>query len=321
MPNRIDLDEPPLFEIDSIDEPDRSDGERGTLRAEGVTIPFDVLEHGNGRLPDELLERIGIQSHRLHRTAAAGFRELRSAAAAAGIDLTCTDSYRTFAQQVDLKKRKPFWSATPGRSVHGWGFALDLSLGMPQKPFGHSVLNWLKENGPPIGWFLGRPKDEPWHWVFRGPGGTSPGTTTASTDVDLGAGKIMTSNAEVMIGSSGLAVTIARALLDLPAGSVFDETTDQAVRAFQETHDLVVDGRVGPNTWAKLRGTTAPAERPTIRIGAEGDTVRWLQRRVGAIVDGDFGPVTRRAVMSFQAAAGLTVDGIVGPKTWPALIA
>ena len=182
---RIDPDEAPIFDLDATHEPDSGEDEGGrgdAIRLEGVQIPFDIAQFGNGQLPDSILQRIGIQSHRLHPTAAAGFATLRALAAKAGIDLTCTDSYRSLDQQIDLKKRKPNWSATPGRSVHGWGFAVDLSIGMPQKPFGMSVLNWLNENGPPNGWFLGRPKDEPWHWVFRGTGGaTSTATTAAGT--------------------------------------------------------------------------------------------------------------------------------------------
>ncbi|WP_268985260.1 peptidoglycan-binding protein [Streptomyces sp. CC228A] len=36
-------------------------------------------------------------------------------------------------------------------------------------------------------------------------------------------------------------------------------------------------------------------------------------------VDGDFGAGTRNAVLAFQRAARLSVDGIVGPQTWAAL--
>lgn len=36
-------------------------------------------------------------------------------------------------------------------------------------------------------------------------------------------------------------------------------------------------------------------------------------------VDGSFGADTEAAVKAFQKSKGLTVDGIVGPKTWKAL--
>ena len=36
-------------------------------------------------------------------------------------------------------------------------------------------------------------------------------------------------------------------------------------------------------------------------------------------IDGLYGPLTRRAVVGFQAAHGLQVDGVVGPRTWAAL--
>jgi peptidoglycan hydrolase-like protein with peptidoglycan-binding domain len=67
------------------------------------------------------------------------------------------------------------------------------------------------------------------------------------------------------------------------------------------------------------------ATPPTIAEGANGPTVRWAQyklvRRTLTYkqVDGSFGPVTKTAVEQFQKSARLTVDGIVGPKTWAAL--
>ena len=72
---------------------------------------------------------------------------------------------------------------------------------------------------------------------------------------------------------------------------------------------------------------TGPAtERPMLRQGSIGDAVREMQEllvRHGATIDpdGNFGPLTKKAVIVFQGRAGLGVDGIVGPKTWGALSA
>lgn len=38
-------------------------------------------------------------------------------------------------------------------------------------------------------------------------------------------------------------------------------------------------------------------------------------------IDGIFGPITEGAVKSFQGSHSLTVDGVVGPETYPALLA
>lgn len=37
-------------------------------------------------------------------------------------------------------------------------------------------------------------------------------------------------------------------------------------------------------------------------------------------VDGRFGPATERAVKAWQAAHGLTADGLAGAGTWAALL-
>ncbi len=56
-----------------------------------------------------------------------------------------------------------------------------------------------------------------------------------------------------------------------------------------------------------------------LKMGSKGVQVECLQKKVGAIVDGDFGPLTRVAVMVFQSKNELVVDGIVGPITRLAL--
>ncbi|MFG1610233.1 CHAP domain-containing protein [Actinoplanes sp. NPDC049265] len=58
----------------------------------------------------------------------------------------------------------------------------------------------------------------------------------------------------------------------------------------------------------------------------EHGTVRWIQGRLNfwagrarLTVDGDFGPLTERALREFQVRRGLKGLGVAGPKTWPLL--
>ena len=57
----------------------------------------------------------------------------------------------------------------------------------------------------------------------------------------------------------------------------------------------------------------------TIRKGCRGADVKTLQRALHLIEDGIFGNLTDEAVRAFQQANGLSVDGVVGEKTWAAL--
>jgi peptidoglycan hydrolase-like protein with peptidoglycan-binding domain len=104
---------------------------------------------------------------------------------------------------------------------------------------------------------------------------------------------------------------------------IFGARTEAAVRAFQASHGLAVDGVVGRQTWQ--------AVIVTVRRGSRGEAVRALQEefqfrnlsgdpRRGVQIDGIFGPQTEAAVRGFQDATELTVDGIVGPLTWRALV-
>ena len=61
-----------------------------------------------------------------------------------------------------------------------------------------------------------------------------------------------------------------------------------------------------------------------LSMGDRGPEVKRLQQMLndygaGLVVDGDFGPLTQAAVMSFQAERGLEVDGICGKNTLDAL--
>lgn len=74
-------------------------------------------------------------------------------------------------------------------------------------------------------------------------------------------------------------------------------------------------------------GTCTPT-LPLLQHGSKGASVRALQTLLKLHgyklpkygVDGDFGAETVAAVKQFQAAAKLTVDGVVGAQTWKALV-
>lgn len=78
--------------------------------------------------------------------------------------------------------------------------------------------------------------------------------------------------------------------------------------------------------WAIPKGIDC--NQPTLRKGSSGQAVVELQTRLIQLgydlkpygADGKFGAKTLAAVKAFQGKEGLTVDGVVGVKTWNALL-
>ncbi|MEV6349330.1 peptidoglycan-binding protein [Actinoplanes sp. NPDC051851] len=95
---------------------------------------------------------------------------------------------------------------------------------------------------------------------------------------------------------------------------VFGAQTGDAVRAYQRTRGIPDNGVVCPETWEALLVTVKP--------GARGNAVAGVQQlaAVTANPDGVYGEVTEQAVRGFQASSGIPVDGVVGPRTWLALV-
>jgi putative chitinase len=53
-----------------------------------------------------------------------------------------------------------------------------------------------------------------------------------------------------------------------------------------------------------------------LKNGSKGEEVKKLQQKLGVEPTGNFGPKTEAAVKAWQAANGLTADGVVGDGTW-----
>jgi peptidoglycan hydrolase-like protein with peptidoglycan-binding domain len=113
-----------------------------------------------------------------------------------------------------------------------------------------------------------------------------------------------------------------------PIDGRYGPLTEQAVRRFQATHGLTVDGVAGPVTLAALTSPT-PVLYPGAGLGQQGGStsVRTLQRTLGHLgfspgpVDGRYGQQTLRAVERFQRAHRLEPNGVVGIRTGRALSA
>ncbi|NNN22723.1 MAG: peptidoglycan-binding protein, partial [Acidimicrobiales bacterium] len=105
---------------------------------------------------------------------------------------------------------------------------------------------------------------------------------------------------------------------------VFGVETQEAIRLFQASRNLEVDGICGPNTWAslieaswKLGDRLLYRRQPMLR----GDDIAELQKQFNMLgfdtgrIDGIFGDATLSALTEFQRNVGLRSDGVVGPRT------
>ncbi|BBD64656.1 peptidoglycan binding domain-containing protein [Nostoc commune NIES-4072] len=114
------------------------------------------------------------------------------------------------------------------------------------------------------------------------------------------------------------------------ATGIFGPITEEAVKRFQDSYKLSVDGIVGPATLAKLPGVgigdgeeapTKVVNRNKFRVGDRGEPVRVLQEQLiqAGYLEGEpngyYGPYTADAVRRFQADNYLSASGVAGPTT------
>ena len=130
------------------------------------------------------------------------------------------------------------------------------------------------------------------------------------------------------------------------ADGKFGPTTEKAVRQFQRSNSLKVDGVAGNATLTRLYaladgsgsssssggssggGSSSGSTKglfggnyAKLEYGSQGDRVKLLQQALSDLgfflgtVDGRFGTATQKAVVDFQQANALDADGKAGPKT------
>ena len=112
----------------------------------------------------------------------------------------------------------------------------------------------------------------------------------------------------------------------------FGPATEKAVRAFQQSVGLSVDGVVGSNTWNALamsyrshHGDEQVYPGIALRQGQKGGTIKALQQDLNSkdhaklTADGKFGSATAQAVKMFQHCYNLDEDGVAGGNTWQTL--
>jgi hypothetical protein len=180
----------------------------GVLAEEGYSA--DLVEQGfkNGQLPGSRL--IKADGCLLERDAAYTMSLMVEAAAADGVKLAPAWCYRTIDQQratydhncpviehftplvnpvdglplvdsdgeqlfeVETTRECSLPTATPSRSNHGWGRAVDFEVRKRLMACGDIAFRWMNENAHRYGWVhpewahCGEELEEPWHWEYGG---------------------------------------------------------------------------------------------------------------------------------------------------------
>lgn len=103
----------------------------------------------------------------------------------------------------------------------------------------------------------------------------------------------------------------------------------QKIRAYKKNAKgvpIFIEGFGRPNykgneVNVEVAPTAKPAFPGQLKPGMKGEAVKLIQHALTLVEDGDFGPATKKAVIAFQDNhKNLDSNGVVGPKTWAALM-
>jgi peptidoglycan hydrolase-like protein with peptidoglycan-binding domain/GH24 family phage-related lysozyme (muramidase) len=157
--------------------------------------------------------------------------------------------------------------------------------------------------------------------LFNAPSGQFPKarvTQPSASSAWDGRPRLLLLTTPPMTGEDVLEVQklLARTGAGITLDGVFGLQTKLAIERFQSVNQVTPDGIVGPQTLELLRNRVLYYTQPPL----QGDDVAAVQQALlkygfRLTANGQFDQTTQKAVQDFQSAAGLTADGIVGPRT------
>jgi hypothetical protein len=228
-----------------------------------------MQKYDNGKIPSSALTPVAGGQFR--SDAASAWKAMARSARKDGVNISLTDSYRSYAGQVDVYNRKPGLAARPGTSVHGWGLAADVGAGR----------EWIQKNGSKFGWIWpdwarpGGSKPEPWHFEFEGWEGAVT-SNVKKTDVKRDKRKPKPGKLPTNL------VNPASPMVVLPMA--FDATMHEAfVEAEPKKRESTPQpGKMGKGVKAQLRaGFRSVGRNDLARFVDHPDFQTWIQQESG----------------------------------------
>lgn len=272
-----------------------------TLPIAPLTMPSTLNGQQNGKLPDHLLDYIGVGKARMEKTAARAFRALFDAARKSGFDPRHVGDYRSYEAQKNLflARYKPVslatYSVTPASRCKRWHEA---------PAHGFNSTYWIKIQQP----------NGSYPATAASPGKSNHGWALA---IDV-AQELDGDPAPESISPAFVNWLIANAARYGVSAELQSEPWHWRYVTGDRIPQAVLDFEAGKET-APSAGITLKYPGSPVRLGSTGDAAKIVQHAIGAKVDGYFGPVSVEALKDWQRSRNLTPDGIAGPVTWKAM--
>lgn len=279
------------------------------LPKHNLSMPTTLYGQTNGNLPPHLLEKIGVGSALMEKTAARSFKAMFAEARKSGFDIRHVGDYRSFQAQLNLflSRYEPVsvavYSMTKSANRKKWDSA---------KNFGYGSEFWRKKQNA----------NGSYPATAASPGTSNHGWGLAldiaeEYDSDSAPDPIRAAFVNWLIGNAHRFGISAE--LDSEPWHwryVAGDKIPQATLQFENATGVFVEQNPLPPS---AGGMVFSYPGEPVKLGSSGIAVKLVQAVVGATPDGDFGAVTHRRVVAWQVAKGLKADGVVDAVTWKAM--